>query len=72
MAVVRGRLPPHGRLQYKQRRKYLPEAPASGEERTSWPASVESWLFLPNPKDAEIFTRENKTIKNSQIIVNIS
>lgn len=49
-------------------RESLSEAPASREEQTFWPAFVEN----PNPKDAEIFNRENKTIKNSQIIENIS
>lgn len=40
----------------------------SREEQTLRPAFVEN----PNPKDAEIFNCEKKTIKNSQIIENIS
>lgn len=53
-------------------RRAAAQAPAPGEEQTPWPAFVENPLFLPNPKHAEIFIRENKTIKNSQIIENIS
>lgn len=49
-------------------RKSLAEAAASREEQTFEPAFVENL----NPNHAEIFNRENKTIKNSQIIENIS
>lgn len=53
-------------------REPLPEAPGPGGERTARPASEESPLFPPHPRHAEIFIRENKTIKDSQITENVS
>lgn len=53
-------------------RKSLPEAPAPGEEQTSWPAFGENPHWLPNPERAEIVIRENESVENPQIIENIS